>query len=134
MKVEDFLRSKNWTQQFMADRVNSTLGNKGVSQGVVSNWVAKGFVVTSEGWIINPKQNCRLIEKHWPCNEFVMHDAKPQSTEQQPADYELVRLRKRVKELEAALNDQLNDCINFDGGKLTDAIMAKSAAILRGGV
>lgn len=68
-KVEDFLKRKNWMQHYMADRVVSTLEDKGVSQGVVSTWVAKGFVVTSEGWVINPKHTCRLIEKHWPCNE-----------------------------------------------------------------
>ena len=53
----------------MADKVVNTLGDKGVSQGIVSNWIAKGFVVTSEGWVINPKHNCRMTEKHWPCNE-----------------------------------------------------------------
>ena len=53
----------------MADRVMSTLVDKGVSQGVVSNWVTKGFVVTGEGWIITPKATCRLIKEHWPCNE-----------------------------------------------------------------
>jgi hypothetical protein len=45
----------------------------------------------------------------------------------------LTALRERVKVLESALKDQLNDCINFDGGKLTDGIMEKSTAILRGG-
>ena len=68
-KVEDFLKRKKWMQHFMADRVTNTLGDKGVTQGLVSGWVSKGFVVTSEGWVINPKHNCRLIEKHWPCNE-----------------------------------------------------------------
>ena len=51
----------------------------------------------------------------------------------EPNDSELTWLRKRVKELEAALNDQLNDCINFDGGKLTDNIMEKSTVTLQGG-
>ena len=25
--------------------------------------------ITVDGWVISPKHNCRLIEKHWPCNE-----------------------------------------------------------------
>ena len=37
----------------------------------------------------------------------------------------------RIKDLEKALNDQLNDCINFDGSKLTDAIMQQSSRILK---
>ena len=69
--VEDFLKRKKWMQRFMADRVIGTLGDKGIAQGVVSNWIAKGFIVTDEGWVISPKHNCRLIEKHWPCNEGV---------------------------------------------------------------
>lgn len=32
--------------------------------------------------------------------------------------------------LEKALNDQLNDCINFDGGKLTDFIMEASTSAI----
>lgn len=74
-KVEDFLKRKKWMQHFMADRVVSTLGDKGVTQGKISNWVTKDFVITSEGWIINPKHNCRLIEKHWPCNEGLVNEA-----------------------------------------------------------
>jgi hypothetical protein len=34
-------------------------------------------------------------------------------------------------ELVKALRDQLNDCINFDGGKLTDVIMEHSSKILK---
>jgi hypothetical protein len=37
-----------------------------------------------------------------------------------------------IERLRAALWDQLNDCINFDGGKLTDSIMARSSAVLKG--
>jgi len=37
----------------------------------------------------------------------------------------------RVEELEAALNDLLNDCINFDGGKLTDVFMENASRILK---
>ena len=74
-KVEDFLKRKKWMQHFMADRVVGTLGDKGVQQSVVSTWVAKGFVVTNEGWIINPKHTCQLIEKHWPCNEGGINEA-----------------------------------------------------------
>ena len=69
MKVEEFLKRKKWKQHYMADRVVNTLGGKGVSQGLVSNWASKGFVVTSEGWVINPKATCRLIERHRPCND-----------------------------------------------------------------
>lgn len=31
----------------------------------------------------------------------------------------------------AQLNEQLNDCINFDGGKLTDSIMEVSSKLLK---
>lgn len=37
----------------------------------------------------------------------------------------------RVVELENALNDLLNDCINFDGGKLTDCIMEHASKTLK---
>lgn len=33
--------------------------------------------------------------------------------------------------LKMQLNDQLNDCINFDGGKLTDCIMKESSRLLK---
>lgn len=33
--------------------------------------------------------------------------------------------------LEITLRDLLNDCINFDGGKLTDSIMAEAALVLK---
>lgn len=39
-------------------------------------------------------------------------------------------LQAQVEALRKALNDQLNDCINFDGGKLTDAIMNHSSDLL----
>jgi len=39
-------------------------------------------------------------------------------------------LAAQVEALRKALNDQLNDCINFDGGKLTDAIMKHSSDLL----
>lgn len=68
-KVEDFLKRKKWMQHFMADRVINTLGDKGADQSIISKWSRQGFAITAEGWIINPKQTCRLIEKHWPCNE-----------------------------------------------------------------
>ena len=34
-------------------------------------------------------------------------------------------------ELYEALNDLLNDCINFDGGKLTDVFMEKASRALK---
>ena len=45
---------------------------------------------------------------------------------------ENAKLRDEIERLRAALWDQLNDCINFDGGKLTDSIMARSSAALAG--
>jgi len=36
----------------------------------------------------------------------------------------------REIELEESLNDLLNDCINFDGGKLTDRIMVNASNTL----
>lgn len=33
--------------------------------------------------------------------------------------------------LEVTLNSLLNDCINFDGGKLTDCIIAEAALVLK---
>lgn len=33
--------------------------------------------------------------------------------------------------LKRQLNEQLNDCINFDGGKLTDQIMEDSSKLLK---
>lgn len=39
--------------------------------------------------------------------------------------------RGRARELEVALNNLLNDCINFDGGKLTDVIMAEASRVLK---
>jgi hypothetical protein len=44
---------------------------------------------------------------------------------------ENVTLKARVADLEEGLFDQLNDCINFDGGKLTDCIMQQSSALLQ---
>lgn len=40
-------------------------------------------------------------------------------------------LKAQVKQLREALNNQLNDCINFDGGKLTDSIMESSTEALK---
>lgn len=37
---------------------------------------------------------------------------------------------KRIEELEHALNDLLSDCINFDGGKLTDRILKQASDVL----
>jgi hypothetical protein len=37
----------------------------------------------------------------------------------------------KIAELEAALRDLLNDCINFDGGKLTDFYMERATAALQ---
>jgi uncharacterized coiled-coil protein SlyX len=39
-------------------------------------------------------------------------------------------LAAQVEALRKALNSQLNDCINFDGGKLTDVIMENSSKVL----
>ena len=36
-----------------------------------------------------------------------------------------------VDELKRSLNDLLNDCINFDGGKLTDCIMKQASDTLK---
>ena len=38
---------------------------------------------------------------------------------------------RRIEELERGLNDLLNDCINFDGGKLTDSIMKQASDLLK---
>ena len=43
-----------------------------------------------------------------------------------------VQMLIRINELECALNNQLNDCINFDGGKLTHHVMQQSSQILKG--
>jgi len=40
-------------------------------------------------------------------------------------------LQAQVEVLRQALWDQLNDCINFDGGKLTDCIMENSTTVLQ---
>jgi hypothetical protein len=40
-------------------------------------------------------------------------------------------LQSQVEVLRQALRDQLNDCINFDGGKLTDCIMENSTTVLQ---
>ena len=40
------------------------------------------------------------------------------------------RLRAQVAELRRALNNLLNDCINFDGGKLTEVFQVEATAIL----
>ena len=39
----------------------------------------------------------------------------------------LTQAADRIDELKTALNDLLNDCINFDGGKLTDRIQVQAA-------
>ncbi len=41
------------------------------------------------------------------------------------------RASMRIRYLEARLNDLLNDCINFDGGKLTDCIMEEASKALK---
>lgn len=38
---------------------------------------------------------------------------------------------RRIEDLERGLNDLLNDCINFDGGKLTDSVMRQASDLLR---
>lgn len=38
---------------------------------------------------------------------------------------------RRIEELEKTLNDLLNDCINFDGGKLTDCFMEDASRVLK---
>lgn len=42
----------------------------------------------------------------------------------------LLEAQERIKDLEVQLNRQLNDCINFDGGKLTDSVMEESSRLL----
>jgi len=42
----------------------------------------------------------------------------------------LTQAADRIDELETALRDLLNDCINFNGGKLTDCIMAQASEVL----
>ena len=37
---------------------------------------------------------------------------------------------ERIEELEKALNDLLNDCINFNGGTLTNCILEQASAAL----
>ena len=37
----------------------------------------------------------------------------------------------RIAVLKNALNELLNDCINFDGGKLTDRIMQQASEVLK---
>ena len=44
----------------------------------------------------------------------------------------LTQAADRIELLENALNDLLNDCINFDGGKLTDCILEQASKILKG--
>lgn len=38
---------------------------------------------------------------------------------------------RRIEELEKSLNNLLNDCINFEGGRLTDCIMEDASRILK---
>jgi len=44
----------------------------------------------------------------------------------------LTQAANRIEALEQALNDLLNDCINFDGGKLTDLILKQASETLKG--
>ncbi len=37
----------------------------------------------------------------------------------------------RIKRLEVALNDLLNDCINFDGSKLSEWAIKQAAEVLK---
>ena len=39
----------------------------------------------------------------------------------------------RIDELKTALNDLLNDCINFDDGNLTESIQVRACVVLRTG-
>ena len=40
---------------------------------------------------------------------------------------------RRIEDLERALSELLNDCINFDGGKLTDSILENASKVLKEG-
>ena len=44
----------------------------------------------------------------------------------------LTQAADRIDSLEIALNDLLNDCINFDGGKLSDCILEQASRTLKG--
>ena len=46
------------------------------------------------------------------------------------AEAKITALEAENKALREALNDLLNDCINFDGGKLTDCIMTQATKAL----
>ena len=43
----------------------------------------------------------------------------------------LTQAAERLEVVRNALNDLLNDCINFDGGKLTDCIMESASRALK---
>lgn len=43
----------------------------------------------------------------------------------------IYRQQQRIKELEKALNDLLNDCINFDGAKLSDCYLKQASDALK---
>ena len=44
----------------------------------------------------------------------------------------LTQAADRIEDLENALRDLLNDCINFDGGKLTDCVLERASNTLNG--
>ena len=46
-------------------------------------------------------------------------------------DIEIELLKIKNNQLFRQLNDLLNDCINFDGGKLTDATITESSELLK---
>lgn len=58
------------------------------------------------------------------------HDALTQLWELVCGNPTYQELAAQVEALRAALSSQLNDCINFDGGKLTDVIMEHSSKVL----
>ena len=43
-----------------------------------------------------------------------------------------IRMQAERDALAAQLQEQLNDCINFNGGKLTDGVMERSSQLLKG--
>jgi len=44
----------------------------------------------------------------------------------------LTQAADRIESLELTLNDLLNDCINFDGGKLSDCYLKQASDALKG--
>lgn len=40
--------------------VTNSNGRQGVSPTVTHGWLKKGFIVTAEGWLVNPANTCRV--------------------------------------------------------------------------